>query len=289
MVVVGAIGGHCYMQDGLMYRLPKELQEAFDWNRYARVGSCTLNTNTDQTEQASICFESGRPLVALWGDSHAAALYPGLRRLQEKNNFGIIQVTQAGCPPVFDISIQRQNCDLINQKIFKKLIKLNPDTVILHSAWVLPEYENLNDEEFFKSKVSDTVVAIRRELPGSEIILVGPFPRWKNPPLQRIVSEWRMVFKKQGNPRFEPDLILLNETDAILKSISLRNGVDYVSPIEILCTKGSCIDKVGEKPNDLISFDGQHVSKSGAGFFIDKIQGKILAHNRGSAHGESKF
>lgn len=148
-----------------MFRLPEELQEAFDWNRFARVGMCTLDTSPSQTEFPAICFEKTRPLVALWGDSHAAALYPGLKLLQNKISFGVIQVDQAGGPPIFDVTVPRPNCNLINKNILNKLIQLRPDTIILSSAWVLPAYGDLNNEDLFKLKVSNTVAIIKKNLP----------------------------------------------------------------------------------------------------------------------------
>src|ERR1019366_10620782 len=42
-----------------------------------------------------------KPLIVLWGDSHAASLYPGLKAMQDKEaDFRIDQFTAAGCPPI---------------------------------------------------------------------------------------------------------------------------------------------------------------------------------------------
>lgn len=85
-----------------------------------------------------------------------------------------------------------------------------------------------------------------------------------------------MIFKEKNTLEFDPKLLILNRTDRILKEISFENGVNYISPIDILCEQGSCIYQLGAKPSDLMSYDGQHVSKRGAEFFIDKIKSDIF-------------
>ena len=67
------------------------------WQHDVRYHECHLQEpETDM--QASECIEAARPLLLLWGDSHAASLYPGLARLQADKSFGIAQLTQSRVP-----------------------------------------------------------------------------------------------------------------------------------------------------------------------------------------------
>jgi peptidoglycan/LPS O-acetylase OafA/YrhL len=46
---------------------------------------------------------SNAPIIALWGDSHAAALYPGLLALKAGHQFRIHQMTSSSCPPIVNL------------------------------------------------------------------------------------------------------------------------------------------------------------------------------------------
>ncbi len=64
-----------------------------------RVGECMLSDGA-MVEFSPSCVDQKRPLVAIWGDSTAAALVPGFRSLQASRNFGIAQFTVSSCPPL---------------------------------------------------------------------------------------------------------------------------------------------------------------------------------------------
>jgi len=66
-----------------------------------RLHTCLLETDDTKAQFTSDCLESRRPLLFLWGDSFAAALYPGLKQLQQSVSFGLAQFTSAGltCSP----------------------------------------------------------------------------------------------------------------------------------------------------------------------------------------------
>ena len=50
---------------------------------------CELNT-----------FQSDRPTVLLWGDSHAWQMIPGLRRAGAKKDVNLVAIVMGGCPPM---------------------------------------------------------------------------------------------------------------------------------------------------------------------------------------------
>ena len=50
---------------------------------------CELNT-----------FDSGRPTVLLWGDSHAWQMIPGLRRAGAGKDVNLVAIVMGGCPPM---------------------------------------------------------------------------------------------------------------------------------------------------------------------------------------------
>lgn len=209
----------------------------------------------------------------LWGDSHAAALYPGLKSLQKDNKFSITQLTQAGCPPVFNVYknkiVKRENCDEINEKILSISKIRKPDIILIHSAWILPDYE-VKNYAVFKREVRNSVIRIANENKSSKIIIVGPFPRWQEPFVLQKLNDWRGFFSKESNIASK-NPTLLYEADDILLEITRELKLKYISPINDLCKNGECINTINNPPYDLITYDGAHISKSGSEFFVKKI------------------
>src|SRR6185312_14650743 len=65
-----------------------------------RQGTCFVGA--EEPFVADDCIDkanSDEPLIFLWGDSHAAHLYPGLRSLQKRHQFRIAQFTVSACAP----------------------------------------------------------------------------------------------------------------------------------------------------------------------------------------------
>ena len=92
LVIIGASGSYTYARDGFDFRYPKIIRTLAisttpiidGW----RENACILEVNHLPSEYKEYCVDKNRrPLVFIWGDSHAAALYPGFKKLQDEGNF----------------------------------------------------------------------------------------------------------------------------------------------------------------------------------------------------------
>jgi peptidoglycan/LPS O-acetylase OafA/YrhL len=242
-----------------------------DWYTHVRKDECHLQ-NIHLIKHASLCHEMKRPLIALWGDSHATALYPGLKKLQEKHDFGIVQLTAYGCPPVSDTDTQtRLNCDKINTQNLLELKEDNPEILILHSAWGEPVYEYSKEE--LTKKIINTLKLIKRDLPTTKIIIIGPAPRWWISPQHSIFLANSFKSKDIGEIRL--NAIKLTEIESLLEKISFSEGVIYISLNTALCNQGGCIAKLNPPYNEFIQVDYGHFSKSGSEYVMDKIKSQM--------------
>jgi hypothetical protein len=63
---------------------------------------CLITFDQDQPNLSPSCYAAVNPgpSVAIWGDSHAAALAPGLRTLAIAQGYGFVQLTKAACLPL---------------------------------------------------------------------------------------------------------------------------------------------------------------------------------------------
>ena len=124
--IVGMAGVYVYADGGIAGRLPDNLAAArldsedliSAWKNAVRSPACHLQ-EPDMVTRSPECLDKQKPLLMLWGDSHAASLYPGLQALQRAHVFGIAQYTQGGCPPLFDLPVLafRKDCNEMNRQI----------------------------------------------------------------------------------------------------------------------------------------------------------------------------
>jgi peptidoglycan/LPS O-acetylase OafA/YrhL len=268
------MGFYGYKNEGLLSRFPIEAQLYVQYNDFknwyvpVRKDQCHLQ-DINSIKHADICYENKRPLIALWGDSHASALYPGLKKLQEQYNFGVNQLTAAGCPPLSDIDKQsRLNCDLINTQNLQDLSKANPDILILHSAW---QYGN-NDS--IKNKLNDLLDRINISLPNTKIIIFGPVARWAVSPQHSSFLFW-LTNKNVPVPNRLSGTVL-TEMEVLLEQLSISRNVNYISLSKIMCNEDGCISRLGNNINDFMQIDSSHLSKAGSEFIMDIIKSEIV-------------
>lgn len=246
------------------------------WLKYVRFDSCYLH-DIHQLKRPAVCYEEQKPSIAIWGDSHAAALYPGFKKLGIDKKFGIIEVSQAGCPPIFDLGEKnitfRKNCNEVNQDVFKSLIEIKPDVLVLHAAWKVDIYTLSNDE--LSTKFGKTLKQVKKALPNTKIVVLGPVPRWDTSPEQVAYLD----ALKSGSSQFpvKQKATQLDELDAILQKNAADAGVDFISANKVLCDEEGCISKVVEdQQSDYIACDYGHFTETGSQFFVDRIKSDLL-------------
>ena len=275
-VIFVGMGFYGYKNEGLLSRFPIEAQLYVQYNDFknwyipVRKDQCHLQ-DINSIKHADICYENKRPLIALWGDSHASALYPGLKKLQEQYNFGVSQLTAAGCPPLSDIDKQsRLNCDLINTQNLQDLSKANPNILILHSAW---QYAN---NDLIKNKLNDLLDKISISLPNTKIIIFGPVVRWAVSPQHSSFLFW-LTNKNVPVPNRLSGTVL-TEMEVLLEQLSISRNIKYISLSKIMCNEDGCISRLGNNINDFMQIDSSHLSKAGSEFIMDIIKSEILNH-----------
>jgi peptidoglycan/LPS O-acetylase OafA/YrhL len=283
MSIIALFGFNDFRRDGYEFRFTQEIRMYvqtidFQFPKFIRYGDCHLETDDENIYDAT-CVESARPLIALWGDSHASALYPGLKKLQKENNFGIMQLTNAACPPLLKIgtySILRKNCDAKNKHVIDLLIKNEPDVLIMGSAYKVPGSAYLWDDPTLVSKIDETLKFIRLKLPDTKIIVIGPAPQWRESPQKTSYLYWKDTLNKTGNIPILQQAIIFPDLEGSVKKITELNNDTYISAIQHLCKVDKCISRVGDTPESFIAVDYGHLSKAGSEYFMGLIKRDIL-------------
>jgi peptidoglycan/LPS O-acetylase OafA/YrhL len=272
LAIAASLGSLAFATQGLPSRIPPQLQAIGTWSEIDpasswRPGRCYYppESTTELSSECSPLKRPGVPLVLLWGDSHAAHLYPGLVNLQSTHDFDIIQWTAAGCPPTAKRYIQESTtCSARRATALKMLTHLSPDTILLAGAWELYLEKGESEARIIRS-VEETVRQLQAD-GDEEIVIFGPGPTWNS---SLAVDLFRFMVAKgitkipeRYGHAFEPAWHL----DAAMAEQARALGVHYVSVLNYFCNKSGCRtlgDKTILKP-DLLYIDSNHLTITGS-------------------------
>jgi len=243
----------------------------FHWGEGVRQFQCLLQYKT-QTDHAPACYASRTSdNVVLWGDSHAAALYPGLKS-QLGDAVPLTQLTQSGCPPLLGLTrlVHRKNCNEVNEKILAFIEATKPHTIILHAAWSHPHYP-LSDDEIAE-KLAEVITRIRApEDYRPRIVVVGPVPRW--------LPDGPAVFLSTKSLRYA-EATTLTQLDERMEATTNELGAVYISSLSHLCIEPErkrCIITVDGTAKGITALDSGHLTAAGADYLAAQIKPLLLA------------
>jgi peptidoglycan/LPS O-acetylase OafA/YrhL len=273
LAAVGAAGLAIFLAAGLPGRLPVELQQlssgAFDYKQAYRESRCFLQPWQGARAFRPDCVDGGEGrLLLLWGDSHAAHLYPGLRPAARERRFRIAQLTASACPPLLDYrSSERPRCHEINQAALARAQALQPETVVLSAQW----------EKYRSFQGLRSTVAALRHAGVARIVVVGPSPSWPHGLAQAIFRE----VKREGLDRF-PTRVKHEVSDAparadrTLRPLVHELGVTYIAPLDVLCNRDGCLARVEDRADQLAFWDPSHFTTAGSAWFVDAVAPELL-------------
>jgi hypothetical protein len=253
----------------------------------ARSGTCHRD---DENMAFNGCVETGAgPLLFLWGDSHAAALYFGLHDLQKRRSFRIAEYTLNGCPPLLDHHFpgREKPCEVLNERGYQRIKSLMPDIVVLDAYWhkdVYHLYDPATDS-FDAAPLLPTIARLK-VLGIANIVLVGPVPTW-NEDLKHIVYKH---FERDPARRLPPLRMKqelqpgLQPTAAALRRLAADLRISYISPLDVFCDADGCLTRTGNPPNHVAAGDASHLSSSASAFLVDAMEPLLFEHaDRSSA------
>ena len=185
---------------------------------------------------AAECVDSlpaGAPLAVLWGDSHGAALYPGLRA-QAGTEYRLAQLTLSACPPMLDYEDERvaarvPQCVGLNRQTLGRITALKPDVVFLAAWW-----------QIYQPALLARTIDSLRSVGVRRVVVVGDVPVWKQN-VRRSLGQ--LVRRRREIPlRVEERYFRLpRRSDARIAGIAREHGAEFVSLLDGLCDGSTCM------------------------------------------------
>lgn len=276
MAGVAVTGAVIMKSEGFDNRFPPEVRQLTKGGSRRilmqgwRNTECMLAFGVPPSEFKDFCIEDRRPLVFLWGDSHAGSLYPGFKALQDSGlyDFGIGERGGAICPPILGIE-PRPSCRDINDDTIQAIREHRPDVVVLYAWWHHRAYD-LGPLE--------ATVAELRSAGVPRIILLGAVPYWQGPLPRVLFDAWRegpvsrlppLRLKKQLDPKL----------DAITKEMRERSeamGIEFISGLDAFCNEDGCLTRMSEDAVEPLSYDYGHLAPAAVTYYVQWLAPKIF-------------
>ncbi len=271
--VIGLCGLVLKQTDGLLNTYPESMRSLaasefrFDYSEY-RVGKCMLRLEQGPESFSSDCIDrrgTERDLVFLWGDSHAASLYPGLAHLVR--NVGserrLAQYTAARCPPLLVAPLRSStHCDLINKYALERIAVERPATVVLAGHWSFYGTDPAASRTQMAG-LRDTVRKLK-QIGVQRVVVFGNLPTWNLPQPRVLLMQWN-----QSRSVPERTYSHINrssiEADRRVELAMAGTGATFVSPIATFCDSSGCLVSVKhEGAFQPVSYDDSHLSAFGS-------------------------
>ncbi|ARM34285.1 acyltransferase [Legionella longbeachae] len=267
LILSGTLGFITYRYNGFHFRFPPLMNEInnyadYDYRTVYREGSCFLKPNQSYDAFKTKSCTIGNPKyksIFLWGDSHAAHLYPGLKE-QLKMTKSITQLTASACPPILGLNkSDRPHCKKINDFVFQRIKEEKPNEVILAARWNAYDWQ----------KVAITIKQLQL-LGITNITLIGPVPSWIDNLPSLLLNNIRKNRLKTLPERLVLEVDLhAQELDKKLFLFAKEQEINYISPIKILCNQKGCLTtaRAGKK-KELMTWDEAHLTSTGSRMLV---------------------
>lgn len=224
------------------------------------------------------CVELRKKNILLWGDSYAAALYPGLKRVRDERypDHGIIQATDGNGPPflIDGMTADGKSLREANENRIALAATHKPDIVVI--AWMVDGRNAPATKDEAHVELHRTVDRILAVSPASKILVVGPFPKWAGS-LRNQLVDMHLLTGEPPPARMSRGLVKSNmDWDRFLAKNVPRQQVIYLSSQAALCNADGCLTRIGDAPGQLTAVDWAHLTKAGATHLVRAIQEQVF-------------
>jgi len=292
MALTLAIGVAAFASEGLPHRFQESvIRLASAGQDLSRDGRDCINRHTpDELRQGEMCEVIGTGAATqsflLWGDSHAAALFPAINQAAARTGRSGLMASASACPPILGVTTPMGRrpfkCNDFNHAVMDA--SLASDTikiVILNARWAFYAHGSsykvearrnpvIADDQAVSSTIAGNravfVRGLRRSLAaltkaGKKVVIIGPTPEigWTVPKTLAMQQYTRRYWRI--SPTYEEFLERQAFVISTLVEVAAEYGAELVFPHEVMCDKQGCSVL---RDDHVLYSDSHHLSATGA-------------------------
>lgn len=209
-----------------------------------RRGVCFISGqfgNPKQFDDAQCMQGKGQHRVLVFGDSHAAHLWYGVKHALP--NDAVLQASYSGCKPTIPTHGVTECVGFVNGIYARVLGDERPDLLVLSARWT-------------KSDIPALVGTVHKlNEAGVPFVVLGPIVEYDRP-LPWLLAQGMM----RGDPNFAAEHRKPNP-DRLVRAAVEGAGGRYLSTYDVLCPEGRCLETADGSP---VQFDYGHLTMAGA-------------------------
>lgn len=271
-----ALGSIVRSADGLPGRLDGKALEyarSREWN--AGQDKCLLLSTEKKADRACLLGDSAAPATRMvWGDSHSAALMPGIEAAASQAKRAVWLYSLSACPPISSEDV-RKMCRDFNAHTLERVRALGIKDVVLAGNWGLYIYGredgdtkvllNSHDtvaqsEQRFAAALKSRVAQLRED--GVQVWLFNDTPLQHKGAVERLISLARVGRSADGLGRSQDDYLSRDRfVRTLFASLAAADpGVHVIDPQPLICPGSVCSIEMDGRP---MYRDKDHLSDAG--------------------------
>lgn len=247
-------------------------QSSYAWKEWYRFEKCFIETKKGPEAFAEQCdtlhsTPGQRHRVVLWGDSHAASLFPGLKAQADKLGFDLAQFNANGCPPVADFIARSDEpqCPVVNAHVLGRISELRPELVVMGGYWV--NYSGHGDwNELKQESIEKTIGALTSQ--GIRVVVIGQLPV-ADIPQPNIAA--RIFVPGEVNRTTNYFRSSQFEGSVAFEAGVRAAGAEFAAPADILCDEDGCLLSTSEATLEPVAWDYGHLTWNGAIMLVEEF------------------
>jgi peptidoglycan/LPS O-acetylase OafA/YrhL len=244
-------------------------------------GDCTIVGET-----------AARPVIVVWGDSHANAWLPAFDAAARELHGRAIIISTAGCPPLLGVQRTDRAAEIEAcrdperiRTIIDFIERQHVNQIYLVARWSLYsagfirngrlESENhfLTEDPATAATQETSIAALLKEMPSTVEALsrIAPVVIVRDVPTLGLGARYLALLPQSEQSRYLPSTEEAGSTDAFIAGLKLPAGVSVYDPRARVCSRRCSYTKEGH----LLYVDDNHLSAAGAMVFEPDVEGLI--------------
>ncbi len=253
---------------GFPGRVTDEINEALAFTNFAyqstfREGTCFLRPEQAPDAIGNECLPTSGPRVMLWGSSHIAQFFGGLKAPVEQKGYTLGQITGSACIPLINWDHpQRPNCRALNSFAIDWLERQKPDVVVMGG-------DPITDAAMLD--LLDASIA-RLSATGIKVFLLGPAPYFRRA-VPIIIAERLQLENRETKAGGELQPRSREADDVMRARFGNRRDVTYISFLDSLCERSGCELATARVP---LHFDTVHFTAAGSAYYGQRLAATVF-------------